>query len=171
MSHADTSAEVLPDLRALVATILPGDGTFPSAADLPVAERVAELLRADATDAAVMGEVLAPIAAGKEPAEVLRGLERTDRRALQRVLQLAYVAYYGDPAVRSLLDERHGYPDRPPQPLGYAPDPGTAQLARLEARRIHTLATDEWWSPTFAGVADPERPDAMFDASSEGARR
>lgn len=154
MSAADPTADVALDVtldvdavRALAGALLPGDEAHPSAVDLDVAEQV--VARADAVDRSVLRGLVATLAAGTAPVAALRALEASDRRSFRRVVQLTYAAYYAHPSVRRLLEEQHGYPDRPPQPLGYAPDPGLAQLARLEERRIHTLDESEWWLPTF----------------------
>jgi hypothetical protein len=144
-----TPNDEVSGIRALAATVLPGDGRFPSAADLAVAERILARLEHSPADAAVFAGLLAATATGSTPEAALSELGLSDAAALRRALQCIYAAYYEDPAVRAVLEAHHGYPDRPPQPLGYAPYPGREQLARLEERRTETLETAAWWSARF----------------------
>jgi hypothetical protein len=89
----------------------------------------------------VFAGLLAATATGSDPGGGTVRTHDSDAAALRRALQCIYAAYYEDPAVRAVLEAHHGYPDRPPQPLGYAPYPGREQLARLEERRTETLET------------------------------
>jgi hypothetical protein len=141
----------LEAVRELAAAVLPGDARFPSAAALPVAERIIERLAHDHVDAAVFARLIERTDAGETPEAALADLA-IDPAALQRALQCVYAAYYEQPPVRRLLEDLHGYPDRPPQPLGYTPLEGSEQLARLAERAAATLATEDWWLERFDGL-------------------
>jgi hypothetical protein len=141
----------LDAVRALAGAVLPGDARFPSAAALPVAERIIERLTHDPVDAEVFARLVERTDAGATPEAALRTLT-TDPAALQRALQCVYAAYYEQPPVRRLLEDLHGYPDRPPQPLGYRPLEGSEQLARLAQRAAATLTTEDWWLERFDGL-------------------
>lgn len=142
----------LADLRAVATAVAPGDDHYPAAGDLAVAERILARLNGRPEDAAAFDAALRIIGGGTTAAAALSRLEAHDRPALQRILQCVYAAYYEDAAVRAVLAARHGYEDRPPQPIGYHPEPGAEQLARLDRRRGPTLAADDWWLDTFDGL-------------------
>lgn len=142
----------LAGLRAIASCVVPGEGAYPPAGDLDVAERMLERFTGQPEDRRAVSGVLASLDQGTPTRAALEHLETEDRRDLQRVLQCVYSAYYEHPAVRRVLTERHGYPDRPPQPLGYDPEAGDLQLARLEGRRIATLETTDWWLDRFEGL-------------------
>lgn len=141
----------LEAVRALASAVLPGDARFPSAAALPVATRIIERLTHDPVDAEVFTRLIERTDAGETPEAALHALA-TDPAALQRALQCVYAAYYEQPPVRRLLEDLHGYPDRPPQPLGYTPLEGSEQLARLAERAAATLSTEDWWLERFDGL-------------------
>lgn len=142
----------LSGLRTIASCVAPGDGAYPPAGDLDVAERMLERLTGQLEDQRAVARVLESLERGTPARSALERLEMEDRRDLQRVLQCVYSAYYEHPAVRRVLTERHGYPDRPPQPLGYEPQVGRPQLERLEERRIATLETADWWLDHFEGL-------------------
>jgi hypothetical protein len=149
-TDSDTTPEPvsLEAVRSLAGAVLPGDARFPSAAALPVAARIIERLTHDPVDAEVFARLIERTDAGETPEAALHALA-TDPAALQRALQCVYAAYYEQPPVRRLLEDLHGYPDRPPQPLGYTPLEGSEQLARLAERAAATLTTEDWWLERF----------------------
>lgn len=149
-------AAVIAAARRLLLVMLPGGDGYPSADRGGIAERLVERLADDAQDAAAFSRLLDELGRTMSPRAALTELFEGDPAAMRRVLQCAYAAYYEEPAVRAVLEARHGYPNRPPQPLGYRPATGGAQLARLEARRVRTLETSDWWPARFDGLDDVE---------------
>ncbi len=102
-------------LAAVLATLLPGDGDWPSG--LSVVDAVAAGLGGDPALPAVLAALPADFAAGDEAA--LRVVEAAVPAAFERVVSAAYIAYYTAPAVRDVIARVSGYENRPPQPLGY----------------------------------------------------
>lgn len=150
-SDAGAGGVRLDAVRELAVAVLPGDARFPAASALPVAERIIERLADDQTDTAMFVRLIERIDGGEAPGTALDALAG-EPAALQRVLQCIYAAYYEQPPVRRLLEDLHGYPARPPQPLGYAPAEGSEQLARLAERATPTLSTEDWWIERFDGL-------------------
>lgn len=152
-TDSDTTPEPVSveAVRSLAGAVLPGDARFPSAAALPVAARIIERLARDPVDAEVFAQLISRTEAGETPEAALHALA-ADPAALQRALQCVYAAYYEQPPVRRLLEDLCGYPDRPPQPLGYSPLEGSEQLARLAERAAATLTTEDWWIERFNGL-------------------
>lgn len=116
-------------LATVVATLLPGDGAWPSAAELDLIDetlRIAAL--APGRVAALLGllDALPPDFAaldadGREAA--LRELESSAPAAFAAVLVPAYDAYYTSPRVLEVVERRSGYPQRAAQPEGHALPP------------------------------------------------
>lgn len=126
-------------LAAALATLLPGDGDWPGAASLALANdawELAELVdfhRPALLDAVrQLGGGFAIVDADSRE-ERLRALESRAPAVFAVLRLVAYDAYYRHPAVRSVLERRCGYPARPPQPLGHELDPFDERL--LERQR------------------------------------
>ena len=122
-------------LDAVLSTLLPGDGPWPDAGTLGLAAAV----RADLGDqAAALQAALPPgFAASDEEARVatLRALEAGRPDLFERLIAVAYTAYYVDARVRATIERETGYENRPPQPLGYALDPFDERLLDRQRQR------------------------------------
>ena len=112
-----------PDMAlmdAVLGTLLPGEGAWPSAGDLGLAAEVGAELGEDG---------VALLAA-------LPAIEAARPAAFERLVAAAYTAYYVDARVRRVVEQETGYEDRPPQPLGYELEPfDEALLERQRARQ------------------------------------
>jgi hypothetical protein len=124
-------------LAALLETLLPGSEHWPGASELDLAATVTErVLMASGHDEAIE-RLLERLGAGFEEAApekreaAVRAEEGTDEFAA--ALLVAYDAYYVNPRVLELLEERCGYVQRPPQPEGFRLDP--FDESRLETVR------------------------------------
>ena len=53
----------------------------------------------------------------------------------ERLVTLAYTAYYIEPRVRAVIERETGYENRPPQPLGYALEPFDERLLDKQRQR------------------------------------
>ena len=135
MTHPDAAT-------ALLNTLLPGDGAdWPAAGDLGLAPRMAEMaaLAPGGPEALdwVLGALPADFARHTQDAreDALRALEAAQPDRFGQVVTAAYNAYYTDPRVRDLIARLTGYPNRPPQPEGYALEPfDESLLAAVRAR-------------------------------------
>jgi hypothetical protein len=123
-------------LPALLATLLPGDPPWPSGAVL--AETVAADLAATPDGTAALDRLLASLppdfAAGDEA--TLQAIEKQMPADFERILSVAYIAYYTDPEVRLVLESVTGYAARPPQPLGYELPPFDNDLLARQRTRV-----------------------------------
>lgn len=126
-------------LTIVLDTLLPGDGPWPSARDVDLARA----LRAD-----VAGDpdrqidaVLAALPSGFEAADsdrreaALREIEISHGAAFERLVTLAFTAYYIEPRVRAVIERETGYENRPPQPLGYTLEPFDERLLDKQRQR------------------------------------
>jgi hypothetical protein len=122
-------------LDAVLSTLLPGDGPWPDAGTLGLAG----LVRADLGDqAAILGAALPErFATAGEEARVatLRALETARPELFERLIAVAYTAYYVDARVRATIERETGYENRPPQPLGYVLEPFDERLLDRQRRR------------------------------------
>jgi hypothetical protein len=127
-------------LRALLSTLLPGNGEWPSAGETHVATfmagRAGEL--PDVTRAlAAVRDVLPSDFADRDfdaRTAALRDAETRLPDAFAQVVTEAYRGYYTDPRVLALVERKTRYPARPPQPLGRAVR--AADWSDLAARAI-----------------------------------
>jgi hypothetical protein len=117
-------------LIALLDTLLPGDGAdWPAAGAHGLAVRTATLADDMPGGAEAMAGVLdaLPQSFADLPQlrreEFLSEIEVQDVARFDAVVTAAYNAYYTDPAIRDIVERTSGYPNRPPQPEGYALDP------------------------------------------------
>lgn len=117
-------------LIALLDTLLPGDeADWPAAGAHGLAVRTATLADDMPGGAEAIAGVLDALPQGfadlPQPRreEYLREIEAQDAARFDTVVTAAYNAYYTDPAIRDIIERLTGYPNRPPQPEGYALDP------------------------------------------------
>lgn len=117
-------------LIALLDTLLPGDGTdWPAAGAHGLAGRTFALANNMPDGADALATVLNALPKGfpdlaqQRREEQLREIEAQDIARFDAVVTAAYNAYYTDPAIRGIIERLTGYPNRPPQPEGYALDP------------------------------------------------
>ncbi|MBL8701207.1 MAG: hypothetical protein JNK67_22715 [Alphaproteobacteria bacterium] len=129
-----------PDLLALVLdTLLPGDGPWPPAHDVDLAAAVRADRdgdpdgRIDAVLAALPPGFATADAAGREA--MLRAIEAAHAADFERLVTLAYTAYYIAPRVRTVVERETGYANRPPQPLGYELEPFDERLLETQKKR------------------------------------
>jgi len=122
-------------LDAVLATLLPGDGPWPEAGSLALggAARAELGTTWDRLRGALPEDFAMRDASAREA--VLRGLEAAASVDFERLIVVAYTAYYTDARVRAVLARETGYEDRPPQPLGYALEPFDERLLETQLRR------------------------------------
>lgn len=125
-----------PDpLDAVLSTLLPGDGAWPDAGTLGLGA----MLRSDLGDAAAALLAALPAsfaqAAEAERVAALQALESAQPALFERLIAVAYTAYYVDARVRAVIERETGYENRPPQPLGYALEPFDERLLDAQRRR------------------------------------
>ncbi len=126
-------------LAIVLDTLLPGDGPWPSARDVDLAPA----LRADVAGdperqiAVVLTALPAGFAAANADAReaALREIEISQAAAFERLVTLAYTAYYIAPHVRAVIERETGYENRPPQPLGYKLEPFDERLLDKQRQR------------------------------------
>ena len=126
-------------LEALLETVLPGDGAFPSAGALGLAAQVPDIPRfaeaAARIGAAAEGiETLAPEARAARLAEI----EAADPEGFGAFLVAAYSLYYTHPEALASVERETGYKAAPPQPGGYALapfDPALLEGPRARGKR------------------------------------
>lgn len=130
--------------RAVADTLLPGEGVWPAGSAVGVDQVIAGLL---APVAPLLGTAF-PTADADQREMRLRSAQAADPVSVGRVIEAAYTAYYTDPAVTAILEADHGYPQRPPQPDGYAMAPFDESVLAVVRRRTSLYRT----------VEEPERP-------------
>jgi hypothetical protein len=126
-------------LTIVLDTLLPGDGPWPSARDV----ELAQALRADVAGDperqidVVLAALPASFAAANADAReaTLRAIEASHAAAFERLVTLAYTAYYIEPRVRTVIERETGYENRPPQPLGYKLEPFDERLLDKQRQR------------------------------------
>ena len=111
-------------LGGWVARLIPGNASWPSAAELDTVAYIDAILRKaptlrpvilggiDALDAAARSAHGAAFTAlgGDQQVELLRGIEATGApEAFSVVFELTYEAYYRDPGVQAIVKERTGF--------------------------------------------------------------
>lgn len=129
-----------PSQRTFAAGLLPGNESWPCAADLDLDGEVDRLAASDER----AQEAWVRIAAwslpdrhrGGELHEALLARERDEPEVFAAGLLLVYSAYYSHPRILEVIEDRCGYVARPPQPQGHPislpeldPTPSTAGSA------------------------------------------
>lgn len=114
-------------VKAMLDCLIPGDASgWPPAGQHGLTGRFQELLaslfeEADsylATVLAGLPDDFTALSADRQTA-CLAALESDQPDAFEAVLKACYAAYYTDPQIRQILEEKTGYEARPPQPEGY----------------------------------------------------
>jgi hypothetical protein len=124
-------------LALVLDTLLPGDGPWPSAGAVDLAAAI----RAEGDGEACLAEILAALPPDFAAADVgtreamLRAIEVAHADAFERLVTLAYTAYYVAPVVRIAIERETGYENRPPQPRGYELEPFDERLLETQKRR------------------------------------
>lgn len=126
-------------LALVLDTLLPGDGPWPaaSAVDLAAALRADRDGDPDGRIAEVLAALPPAFAAADAEARerMLRAVEASNVAAFDRLVTLAYTAYYVEPRVRVVIERETGYENRPPQPLGYDLEPFDERLLDNQKKR------------------------------------
>lgn len=114
-----------PFLGAVLASLLPGDREWPSAAStgLPAwfGERAAKT-PALADTVSWLRASLPPTFPTRSPAEReadLKACEAKDPLKFSVLMTEASNGYYTDPGVLAVIERKTGFPARPPQPMGH----------------------------------------------------
>jgi len=107
-------------LVAVLDRLLPPNGDLPGAGSLGLAAQV-PASAAQPILAALPADFLALAAAAQVAA--LQAVEAAGPTRFHELVRFAYVAYYRDSRVLARIELATGYPDRPPQPLGYELEP------------------------------------------------
>lgn len=123
-------------LDSILSTLLPGDADWPSAGSLGLAASVRGDCDAAAL-AAIVGAIPADFADGNADARevALRAIEAACPDAFERLVAAAYLAYYTEPRVRTVIERLTGYAARPPQPRGYELEPFDEALLAKQKQR------------------------------------
>jgi hypothetical protein len=132
-------------LGAILDTLLPAHEGVPAAGELGIGEamealladgtrrgRIVAILRA--TEIALGGDALTDRDTANREA-LLRAVESGEPVAFAILVECAYRTYYSDPRVLARLERTHGYPARPPQPLGHAIEPWDDALVAKQRER------------------------------------
>ncbi len=141
--YLDASDRTL--LAAILDTLLPAHEGVPAAGELGIGEaieallddgarrgRIVTVLRA--TEIALGGAALSDRDAAAREA-LVREVETGEPAAFATLIECAYRTYYSDPRVLARLERTHGYPARPPQPLGHAIEPWDDALVAKQRER------------------------------------
>jgi hypothetical protein len=133
---------------AVLESLLPGAGAWPGAPALGLeadAWRLAATVDGHVDTVRTTLDELGPEFASLDASERearLRALEAGDPARFAVLKLLAYDAYYTHPAVLAVLEQRCGYPARPPQPDGH-------ELEPFDESRLHRQRQREpfWRTP------------------------
>lgn len=123
------TAALSPDERALhaavVDTLLPGDGDWPSAGALGIADEALRIAALARTGLEPLRRLLAALPAAFAGASAdareaaLRAASATEPAGFGSALQSSYNAYYTHPDVLGVVKAKTGYRGGSPQPDGY----------------------------------------------------
>lgn len=124
-------------LAALFATLLPGDGHYPPAGQLPMADRLAAYPHFHPAAEAMLAHVPADFATLAEAAreDALRGIEADEPGVFRDFVTAAYSLYYSDEAVLAAIARTANYAPRAPQPEGYPLPPFDPRSVAVPAAR------------------------------------
>jgi len=149
------SLQSVPSLPSLLVGLLPGGDGWPCAADLdlePAIAALAEALPQAEAALAALGERALPPRSDPDGLErALTELQASEPAVFGSLMTLAYGAYYAHPDVLAVIEDRCGYPARPPMPAGHpvrldGPDPSPA-----------TAGTAPTWRSDGTDIADRVR--------------
>lgn len=107
-------------LVAVLDRLLPPNGGLAGAGGLGLAGQVPDSAAQPILDQ-LPADFLALDAAGQRAA--LKAAEAATPAPFHELVRFAYVAYYRDARVLAGIELATGYPNRPPQPLGYEMEP------------------------------------------------
>jgi hypothetical protein len=137
-------------LKAVLSTLLPGNGLWPAASATHVPVRVVQRLTvAPPLSAAIdwlEGELPRDFPERNLDARLadLRRCEAANPAHFSVLLTEAVSAYYTDAAVQQVIEQTTGFPARPPQPAGRTVEPyDWAAFERQRARRKQPRVTTE----------------------------
>lgn len=130
-------------LAAVVATLLPGGGDWPAAADLELTDETVRLAGLSLAGLAPLRRLLASLPAdfaaagtGADDREAaLAAVEAADPAAFGAAMQAAYNAYYIDPRVLAVVAAKTGYRAGAPQPDGHELPPFDEVLVAVARTR------------------------------------
>ena len=139
------NAALSPDERAVhaavVDTLLPGDGDWPSAGSLDIASEAARIAALSVAGLDPLRRLLAALPAGFATASAddreaaLRSASAGEPAGFGSALQSSYNAYYTHPDVLGVVKAKTGYRGGSPQPDGYELPPfDEAMIATARSR-------------------------------------
>lgn len=118
-----------PFIGALLSSLLPGDGDWPSASATGLPAWFASRIDASPVlaEAVVWLKIVLPAdfairAPGLRRVD-LKGCEAADPARFAVVVTEAVSGYYIDPKVLGMVEAKTGFPARPPQPMGHRLEP------------------------------------------------
>ncbi len=112
---------------AVLDCLIPGDTyDWPPAGQHGLAPKMLELLETLSVDGREQLAIFLsqlptnfPALSKDEQINSLKIMEVANPDAFETILKACYSAYYTDPEIRRILEQKTGYEARPPQPLGY----------------------------------------------------
>lgn len=128
-------------LAAVLDRLLPPNGELPGAGSLGLGAGIAAEVALPVLGALPAGFVALDPAA---QTAALQAIEAASPAPFHELVRFAYVAYYRDSRVLARIEQATGYPNRPPQPLGYDMEPFDPSLLDVvRARAPHYRDTRE----------------------------
>lgn len=119
-------------LVAVLDRLVPANGDLAGAGSLGLAAQVPAAAAQPILEALPAG--FAALDAAAQVA-ALQAVEQANRLGFHELVRFAYVAYYRDSRVLARIELATGYPDRPPQPLGYEMEPFDESILDLVKTR------------------------------------
>lgn len=141
-------AERAQVLAALVETLLPGDGLFPSAAAVGLQAKLADRLVATA-DMATLEKLTTTLDGLRDATgdnarrDLVAGFERDEPDLFARVRAICYTGYYESPLVQAAIHELGFAYNAAPLPDGYPLSPFDPATDRPTHGRGHYVPTDQ----------------------------
>lgn len=128
-------------LAAVLDRLLPANGDLAGAGSLGLGAGIAAAVAAPVLRVLPAGfSALAPAA----QTAALEAVEAASPGPFHELVRFAYVEYYRDSRVLARVEHATGYPNRPPQPLGYELEPFDESLLDVvKARAPHYRDTRE----------------------------
>ena len=128
-------------IAAVLDRIVPANGELPGAGSLGLGTAIKH--EAAAPVLAVLPAGFAALDAAAQAA-ALQAVEQASPVVFRELVRQAYIAYYRDSRVLVRIEQSTGYPNRPPQPLGYELEPFDESLLDVvKARAPHYRDTRE----------------------------
>jgi hypothetical protein len=120
-------------LTAWVDALVPGDAHWPRGSATPAVAYIDAMLARDPVVRAEVEAALARLGAGAVGVLALRELEAASPAVFGAVLEMTLEAYYRDPAVEAVVEERTGFRARGPMTGTPLPPFDAARLERVRA--------------------------------------